>query len=255
MGQPVLTATLAVAIAVIFTAAIAVVTSASETLSRVVNFLGVVALIAFAVVALQRANLRINFTGSMPIGIYSVSALPLDGVKRGMLVAACAPSRAAEIGRQRGYLGAGPCAGNTELLLKSVAAIAGDEVSVTPMGVTVNGCLLDHSRPAPRDRSARQLGGWLSGRYRLAAGQVWLYAADDRSWDSRYWGPAAATSVADNAYPVLVLPARLARRRACRTALTSGLPFSGNPETRHHLLSFDIILTDAVSSFAWNRSG
>jgi conjugative transfer signal peptidase TraF len=214
MGQPVLTATLAVAIAIILTAAIAAVTSAFDTLSRALKFVGVVALIAFAVVALQRANLRINFTGSMPIGIYYLSPLPLDGVKRGMLVAACAPSRAAEIGRQRGYLGAGPCAGDRELLLKSVAAIAGDEVELTRAGVTVTGCLLDRSRPAPRDRSARQLRAWLSGHYRLAAGQVWLYAADDRSWDSRYWGPVAAASVADSAYPVLVLPARSARR-AC----------------------------------------
>ena len=62
MGQPVLTATLALAIAVIFTAAIAIVTLAAETLSRAVKLIVVGAVIAFAVVALQRANLRINFT-------------------------------------------------------------------------------------------------------------------------------------------------------------------------------------------------
>ena len=110
MGQPVLTATLALAIAVIFTAAIAIVTLAAETLSRAVKLIVVGAVIAFAVVALQRADLRINFTGSMPIGIYLLLPLPPDGVKRGMLVAACAPARAAEIGRRRGYLARGPCA-------------------------------------------------------------------------------------------------------------------------------------------------
>ena len=83
MGQPVLTATLALAIAVIFTAAIAIVTLAAETLSRAVKLIGVVAVIAFAVVALQRANLRINFTGSMPIGIYLLLPLQPNGVKRG----------------------------------------------------------------------------------------------------------------------------------------------------------------------------
>ena len=46
MGQPVLTATLALAIAVIFTAAIAIVTLAAETLSRAVKLIGVVAVIA-----------------------------------------------------------------------------------------------------------------------------------------------------------------------------------------------------------------
>jgi type IV secretory pathway protease TraF len=110
MSQPVLTATPALPIAVIFTAAIAIVTLAAETLSRAVKLIGVVAIIAFAVVALQRANLRINFTGIMPIGIYLLLPLQPNGVKRGMIIARCAPTRAAQIGRQRGYLGAGPCA-------------------------------------------------------------------------------------------------------------------------------------------------
>src|ERR1700735_3539037 len=114
MGQPVLTATVALTFAVIFTAAIAIVTLEAETLSRAVKVIGVVAVIAFAVVALQCSNLRINFTGSIPIGIYLLLPLQPNGVKRGMLVAACAPSRAAEIGRRRGYLGAGPCADDTE---------------------------------------------------------------------------------------------------------------------------------------------
>ena len=61
------------------------------------------ALIAVATVALEHDRLRINFTSSMPIGIYLLSPFRPDRVKRGMLVAACAPARAANIGRQRGY--------------------------------------------------------------------------------------------------------------------------------------------------------
>ena len=205
MGQPVLTATLALAIAVIFTAAIAIVTLAAETLSRAVKLIAVVAVMAFAVAALQRANLRINFTGSMPIGIYLLLPLQPNGVKRGMLVAECAPTRVAEIGRQRGYLGAGPCPDDTELLLKSVMAIAGDEVDVTPAGVTVNGCLLPRSQPAVSDRSGRRLPAWPQGRYLFGPNQVWLYAPVDRSWDSRYWGPAEAPDVRARAVPLVVL--------------------------------------------------
>ena len=149
---------------------------------------------------------------------------------------------------------AGPCADDTELLLKSVVAIAGDEVAVTPAGVTVNDCLLP--QPACSAGPVRTpTGSVAKWALPLGRGPSWLYAADDRSWDSRYWGPAAATSVADSAYPVLVLPGRSARRRACRTALPADLRCSGNPGTGHHLLSFDIILTDAVFSWAWNRSG
>lgn len=206
MGQPVLTVTLALAIAVIFTAAIAIATLATETVSRAVRLIGVVAVTAFAVVALQRANLRVNFTRSVPIGIYLLLPLQPYGVKRGMLVAACAPLRAAEIGRQRDYLAPGPCADRTELLLKFVVAIAGDEVDVTPAGVTVNGYLLDLSVPAARDRSGRKLTPWPGGHYRLSAGQVWLYAANGQSWDSRYWGPVPADNVRAGASPLLVVP-------------------------------------------------
>lgn len=205
MSQPVLSATFALAITVVLTTATAFATLALGSLRRAIKLTVVGAVVAVAVVEIQRADLRVNFTSSMPIGIYSLVPLPRDGVKRGMLVAACAPTRAAEIGRQRGYLGTGPCAGDAELLLKSVMAIAGDEVDVTPAGVTVNGCLLARSQPAVRDRSGRRLTAWPLGRYLLGPDQVWLYAPVDRSWDSRYWGPAPAADVRAGALPLLVL--------------------------------------------------
>jgi conjugative transfer signal peptidase TraF len=205
MGQPVIMATVALAIAVTFTAAVAIVTLAAETLSRAVKLIGVVAVIAFAVVALQRANLRINFTGSMPIGIYLLLPLQPNGVKRGVLVATCAPAPAAEMGQQRGYLGVGPCADDTELLLKYVTAIGGDGIDVTAAGVVVNGHLLHHSQPALRDRSGRRLAPWPRGVYRLTEGEVWLYAPNDRSWDSRYWGPAVNGDIVAKVVPLLRL--------------------------------------------------
>jgi len=204
MGQPALTATLALAIAVVLTTATAIATLAAKKLNRAVYLTVVGGVIAFAVVSLQSADVRINFTGSMPIGIYLLLPLPPQGVKRDMLVAACAPARAASTGLRRGYLARGPCADGAELLLKSVAATAGDEVDVTASGVAVNGCPLPHSRPTPRDRSSRTLVGWPAGRVRVAADQVWLYAADDRSWDSRYWGPASVGEIEDEAIPLLV---------------------------------------------------
>lgn len=206
MGQPILTATLALAIAVVFTAAIAIVTLAANTASRAVKVIVVAAVTAFAVVAVQRVNLRFNFTGSVPIGIYLLLPLQPYGVKRGMLIAACPPTRAAEIGRQRGYLGVGPCDDDTELLLKHVAAMAGDAIDVTPGGVIVDGHLLPHSQPASRDHSYRRLAPWPRGAYRLAEGEIWLYAANDWSWDSRYWGPASIDEIDDEAIPLLVAP-------------------------------------------------
>jgi conjugative transfer signal peptidase TraF len=220
-------ATISVVIAIVLTTVTAIATLAAKTLNRAVYVTVVGAVIALAVVSLQSANLRINFTGSMPIGIYLLLPLPTQGVKRDMLVAACAPAGAASIGLRRGYLVRGPCAEGAELLLKSVAATAGDEVDVTASGVAVNGCSLPHSRPTPRDRSSRTLVAWPRGRDRVVSDQVWLYAADDRSWDSRYWGPASVGEIEDEAIPLLVISgSHLARGRSGRIH-----PATGTSET------------------------
>lgn len=209
MGQAVLTSVLAFAIAVVLTATVAAATSAVKRSSRAIKLIAIAAAIALALIELQRAEPRINFTGSMPIGIYLLSPLPPHGVKPGMLVASCAPTRAARLGSQRGYLAMGPCAEDTELLLKSVAGVTGADVRVTAAGVAINGCLLPHSRPQQRDISGRSLTAWPAGHYRLHARQVWLYAADDRSWDSRYWGPVSVDAIVFGAAALLVFPTKI----------------------------------------------
>jgi|HubBroStandDraft_6_1064221.scaffolds.fasta_scaffold00193_28 conjugative transfer signal peptidase TraF len=206
MSQPVLTATFALVIAVILTATIAIIASATETPSRAIKLTVVGAAIALAVVGLQRADLRINFTGSMPIGIYLLSPIPPDGVKRGMLVAACPPTRATEIGRRRGYLASGPCPSGTELLLKVVVAAAGDEVALSGRGVALNGCLLANSRPVPHDAAGRRMLSWPQEHFQLLQGQLWLYADNVRSWDSRYWGPVPVADILATVVPVLTIP-------------------------------------------------
>lgn len=209
MSQPIIAALLAAAIAVILTAAIALTTHAGRMRCRAISLRVVGIIIVLAAVALNRADFRINFTDSVPIGIYRLSPTTSAGLERGILVAVCAPPSAAAIGLRRGYLGHGPCTDRTELLLKSVAAVAGDEIRVTTAGVTVNARLLARSRPLPRDRFGRTLILWPCGRFRLAPDQVWLYAADDRSWDSRYFGPVSVANIKANAVPLLTNAFRL----------------------------------------------
>jgi len=136
--------------------------------------------------------------------------VPKSGVQRGTFVAVCAPLGAADLGRRRGYLAAGPCPADTELLLKVVAAVAGDVVAVSANGVGVNGCPLPRSRPLSFDGAGRRLSPWPQGRYRLGLGQLWLYADNARSWDSRYWGPVPLVHVTARAVPLLV--SRLIKR-------------------------------------------
>src|SRR5271165_6503631 len=103
-------------------------------------------------VAIMASGLRFNGTRSMPIGLYRVVAPDALGIRRGALVAVCAPAAAAELGRRRGYLTRGQCAGDSEPLLKVVAAVAGDDLTVSSSGVFVNGCRLPSSAPRSTDR-------------------------------------------------------------------------------------------------------
>lgn len=204
MSQPVLMATLELTIAVVVTTATVIATSAAKTSRRAMNLTAVGAVIALAVVALQGTDLRINFTESMPIGIYLLSPLPPEGVKRGMLIASCAPTRAQELGRERNYLAAGSCPGGAELLLKSVVATDGDEVRIGSHGVAVDGHLLPNSRALRHDEAGRRLVPWNTGHYLVAKGEIWLYAPNRCSWDSRYWGPVPTADVYAEAIPLLV---------------------------------------------------
>lgn len=154
-----------------------------------------------------KSGLRLNFTTSMPLGLYRMYPLPTTGLDRGAFVAICAPADAAELGRRRGYLSAGPCPYDTEPLLKAVAGVIGDDIEVSARGIAVNACPLTHSGSLPFDRVGRPLLPWPPGHYHLGRSELWLYAGNDRSWDSRYWGPASVAEVLARAVPLLTVPA------------------------------------------------
>ena len=120
---------------------------------RVVTVLAVIVVVSRVIIV---SGLRLNVTPSMPVGIYRLAPVPQTGLQRGMLVAVCAPLKAAQLGRRRAYLSGGQCAGDTEPLLKTVVAIAGDIVSTSKSGITVNGRLLPDSRPVSFDSCRTQ---------------------------------------------------------------------------------------------------
>jgi conjugative transfer signal peptidase TraF len=151
-----------------------------------------------------KSGLRFNATASMPMGLYRILKSDPQAIRPGSVVAVCAPAVAAKVGRRRGYLSAGPCSDDSELLLKNVVAIAGDDVMFTPDGLSVNGCRLPNSRPLAVDRSSRPVVHWPFGRGRIPESNIWLYSDNERSWDSRYWGPVAVQNVVATAVPFLI---------------------------------------------------
>jgi len=162
-----------------------------------------VAVVGFtlAYVVPQLAGLRLNTTTSMPRGIYRSIG---GAVTTGAWVSVCLPSEIARFGVERSYLGAGSCSNGTEPVLKVVAAVTGDVVQVSAAGVTVNGELLAHSRPLDRDRGGRELVAYSAAAQPLAPGEIWLHSPfEERSWDSRYFGPVPAACVADVVAPLV----------------------------------------------------
>jgi conjugative transfer signal peptidase TraF len=206
VDQPMLVLSLALAFGFLAAAIIANSTIARTQKTRAFRVIAFAAAIVITGWAALASGLRVNFTPSMPLGVYRLVPVSKNGIRPGMIVAICAPVDAAKLGRHRGYLAAGPCPADTELLLKAVVAIAGDKVAISTRGATVNRCLLPHSRPLSLDAAGRRLLSWPQGRYRLLSNQLWLHADSDRSWDSRYWGPAAVVDVAARAFPLLTIP-------------------------------------------------
>lgn len=133
------------------------------------------------------AGLRLNLTGSLPVGLYLVSH---GSLARGVPVLVCLPQGVAEFARARGYVPqGGSCAGGLVPVGKLVWAIPGDTVTVTPTGLLVNGTPVPNSRPLASDPKGRPLPRPTVGRQVVGPGRLWVLSTYSRlSFDSRYFG-------------------------------------------------------------------
>ena len=145
-------------------------------------------LLAVALVA-HLAGVRINYTRSLPRGLYVATTFDPSEAQPGELVAACPSERAAEA--VRAYLPRGSCPGGVIELAKFLAATPGDTVVLDSAGVWVGGDLLPNSAPLFTDRSGRPLSPRV-GRHVLGPGEYWLFSNRvATSIDSRYVGPVS----------------------------------------------------------------
>ena len=140
------------------------------------------------------AGLRLNLTGSLPVGLYVASR---GAPARGALVLTCVPQRVAAFAKERGYMPHGEeCPGGVVPIGKPVLAVGGDTVTVTPTGILVNRAPVPNSRPLATDRRGRPLPQLPAGRYIVRPGTVWILSSYSRfSFDSRYFGAVATAQV------------------------------------------------------------
>lgn len=146
-------------------------------------------------------GLRFNRTHSVPMGFYwAISKNP----NKGDYVSFC-PAETPVIRQavERGYLAIGNCPGHVERLLKIVVAMAGDNVSIQPDGVRINGQLLPNSQVLNRDGLGRPLAPFALKSIRLQANELWVMTDhNNRSFDSRYFGPIRTEQVSDVVKPL-----------------------------------------------------
>ncbi|MFZ2316069.1 MAG: S26 family signal peptidase [Gammaproteobacteria bacterium] len=140
------------------------------------------------------AGLRLNLTDSAPHGLWYVHILTtMTTIKRGELVEVCPPaSSIVRLMAEQGHLSSGNCKDTkTTPLLKPISAIAGDVVQFKAgQPVTVNGITL------PNTAAKKNIPCWAAGKYVVQAGEVWLFSSySPNSFDSRYFGPVALSSV------------------------------------------------------------
>lgn len=147
-------------------------------------------------------GVRWNSTESAPAGLWRV----VDRMPgRGEWVSFCpADTPLFREYQARGYIHSGPCPGGLEKVLKPVAAIAGDVVSIIGEGVSVNGAMLPDTAPQTQDSMGRPLvPGFVT--VTVKTGELWVVSNHSPlSIDSRYFGPIGVASLEGVAVPVWV---------------------------------------------------
>ncbi|KLD75198.1 S26 family signal peptidase [Xanthomonas hyacinthi] len=145
-------------------------------------------------------RLTYNPSDSVAVGWYRIdpfdprtASLPRP-LSVGSIVLVPLPAKAAALAAQRGYL-------PTRVpLLKRIGAIAPQEVCIVGRSVRIDGVPVAAVLAA--DRMGRPLPSWPQCR-RLEPGELFLLSVTNpASFDSRYFGPVAASTVIGVAHPV-----------------------------------------------------
>jgi conjugative transfer signal peptidase TraF len=107
------------------------------------------------------------------------------------------PLRVAAFASARGYVPhGGACPGGVVPIGKPVLALAGDTVTVTRIGLMVNGAPVPNSLALATDRKGRPLPQLTNERYVVRPGTVWIVSSYSHfSFDSRYFGAVETTQV------------------------------------------------------------
>ena len=149
------------------------------------------------IVILLAVNLGIA-TGNY-LGIYLNTSHSVDGLlfksvndkpKRNDYVLACPPpNQVTQTAKERHYITYGPCPGDYEYLIKLLAAVPGDTVTITASGMYVNGQKLAGSEQRKTDGNGEPMNLYELHDHVLSEDEYLLFGDNSaKSFDSRYFG-------------------------------------------------------------------
>ncbi|GLR87611.1 conjugal transfer protein TraF [Bradyrhizobium iriomotense] len=145
-------------------------------------------------------GLRINMTASYPRGLWRIETLD-RAAAAGDLVFICPPETAEfERAFARGYIRRGLCAGGLSPLIKTVAAVSGQQIDVADQ-VFIDGRPLTGSDVRHTDAAGRPLAPFAGGV--IPDGDLYLHSDFAGSYDSRYFGTIPSSGILGLARPIL----------------------------------------------------
>lgn len=145
-------------------------------------------------------GVRLNVTESMPSGLCLEE--PARAIKAGDAAVVCLPATE-QVTR---YVHPGSCDNGLMPLLKTVAAVPGDVVTIAPNIVSVNGIGLPGSAALDVDGAGRPLTAYPAGVYEVRPGSVFLLSTySSASFDSRYFGPVSSNTIVAVGRPLWVI--------------------------------------------------
>ncbi|PPD54915.1 MAG: hypothetical protein CTY12_02080 [Methylotenera sp.] len=152
-----------------------------------------VAALVYSVLWLGGFSAAINPTESIDPGVYIMrDRVDVSTLKNGDIVSACIPDGPmAQVFKARSYVPESPrCSSGLSPVIKNLAALPGDFVSVGANGVSINGVYQANSKLYSSDSKGNAMEHLPVGWSRvLAPGEFFLLATRiDRSLDSRYYG-------------------------------------------------------------------